>query len=183
MRNAVIALGVLLMLAPAGVGGKEDQAKLSAERTKALKDDVENFILTLRYRGPEDKPFYWLTLCRRMQATTAVYQFELTGLIDRDTTLKVIDWLAESGVLAAAEDISIEEKPRKQPQGPCYVAFASGGKMALMHDLGWGPDLAKRLLSLRALLTGDAAKQMDVFLGRLGGYFKEWTGKPYEPPK
>ena len=40
---------------------------------------------------------------------------------------------------------------------------------------------AEKLLALRALLKDDAAKKMDLFLGRLSGLFREWTGKPYEP--
>jgi hypothetical protein len=102
--------------------------------------------------------------------------------MDKETTLKVIDWLADSGVLGAAEEAS-DDKVRAQPKGPCYAATISGGKTVLLYNFGWGPDLAKKLTALRALLKDDAAEKADTFLGRLSGYWKEWTGKPYEPPK
>jgi hypothetical protein len=155
-------------------------ATLTAERKKALVDDVENFSVTLRYHGPEDKPFSWLTLCRRMQPRTAVYQFELTGIIDKDVALKVIDWLETSGALGHAYDPRLVDA---ELPGPCYRADFTVGKVLLRHNLGWELPMAQELTRLRGLLTGDAAKQMDVLMGRLSGYIKEWTGKPYEPPK
>ena len=170
-------------------GGADKAAQLTAERKNELVADLENFALTLRYFGDQDKPFYWLTLCRRMRATSAVYQFELTGVMDKDTTLKVIDWLADSGILGEAGEAT--PQTRILEKGPCYVATLTGGKKTLIYNFGWGADLAKRLAALRALLKGDpvekkndpsAAKQMDTFIGRLSGFWKEWTGKPYEPP-
>ena len=40
--------------------------------------------------------------------------------------------------------------------------------------LGWGLPLLSRLDGLRGVLDGDAAKAMDLLLGRLSGHRKEW---------
>ena len=42
------------------------------------------------------------------------------------------------------------------------------------EDLGWGLPMLKRLDGLRKVLDGDAAKEMDLLLGRLSGLRKQW---------
>jgi hypothetical protein len=156
--------------------------KRIAERKQALVEGVENFNLLLRYCGPEDKPFYrlWLsvpTILRARAETTG-----LTARIDKETALKIIDWMADSGVLGAAEELSVEENARRQPAGPCYVVNINGGKLSLVADLGWEMPMLKSLYGIRGILAGDAAKQMDILMTRLNGFIKEWTGTAYRPP-
>ncbi len=153
-------------------------------RTEALKGDLDNFVLSLKFHGRGTEPRYWLTLWRKPQVRSAVYKYELTETLDEDTALKIINWLAKSDGLAHATDLNATQPDKAAPpQGPRYMLYVSSGSASLECDLGWEMPLLRELLRLRALLTGDAAKQMDVFMGHLSDDIKTWTGKPYEPPK
>jgi hypothetical protein len=169
----------------AAVAGEKPAADSGKERAEKLKVDLDSFALGLRYYGPQDKPFYILTLSVQAIPRRKSTPFMLDAVIDKETASKIIDRLLDAGILARADEVPRNrlDRLRKAPDGPCYVLTVEGNKLELEDNLGWGPDLAKQLLALRVLVKDDAAKQMDVFLGRLSGSFKEWTGKPYAPPK
>jgi lysophospholipase L1-like esterase len=165
-------------------GADEVGAKLAAERKQALMDDIDSFRFTLRYGGgTEDKPFYELTLSTKPVERDRTTPFTLDAGIDKETALKVIAWMADSGILAVASDTQKTGTVRKQVPGSCYMAEIAGGKTLLEYNFWWGAGLAERLEALRALLKDGPAKQMDTFLGRLSGYWKGWAFKAYEPPQ
>lgn len=164
-------------------GEDEAIAKLGKERAEKLKEDLPGFVLELRYVGEQDKPFYGMTVSVKPMLRDGVRTFWEEAIIDPATAKKIVESLAESGVLGRAEDTSMRRKERPEPAGPCYVMSISGAGMTFEADLGWGKPLALELFRLRGLLGGEAGRKMDILLVRLSGFIKEWTGEPYAPPK
>lgn len=138
------------------------------ERAKALKDTIDNFQLQLSFFGPEEKPYYRLTLSCFAVVQDGKNPFYQKVRIDKAQAEKLIDHLAAKGFLDRADNIFGK---RLEPfGGPTYVCEMRGPeKVILMEDLGWGGKLLKSLDEIRQSLDGDAAKKMDTLIGRLGG--------------
>jgi len=158
------------------------RAKLTAERAKALKADLKNFQLHLRHFGERGKPFYVLVLSTRAIPVRHTTPFHLSAVIDEKQVLRIVDHLATSGFLGSAESDLHQSKPITEI--PCYALYAFGGPEGSCHgNLGWGLPMLKRLDALRGVLDGDAAKQMDLLLGRLSGLRKAWEKADSTPRK
>jgi len=140
----------------------------------------KQFSLQLNYYGEEDKPFHRLMLAQEARPADGppLPPFTLYQIIDDKQALKIIDHLEESGYLGQAEYWGRYQRNWVPPKGPCYVLAVPD----FYGNLGWGLPMLRRLDALRGVLEGDAAKQMDVLLGRLGGLRKEWTGTEYRRP-
>lgn len=153
-----------------------------AETAAALKRGVNGFVFHLQYFGDENKPFYRLKLSvqrpRPSRETPDLY----AGVTEKQT-LVIIDHLAASGYLARAERLDPDVRGEwPGPRGPCYLLTVRAGRTILRDDLGWDLAMLKRLDALRRVLDGDAAKQMDLLLGRLSGLRKAWE-KADSPPR
>ncbi len=159
--------------------------KALVDRTALLKADAEHLTVYLRYHGPEEagKPYYRLLLAGPAAEHGKSHGTELFATMDKETAGKLIGALAESEILARAQDITKPDWRPAAPAGPCYNIQISGGKKLYTLSLGWETPMAENLLRLRATLSGDSAKAMDTLLVRLSDLFLQWTGKPYEPPK
>ena len=163
---------------------RDEQMKLGKERAEKIKDDLKTFSLELRYEGEQDKPFYGMTLSTKPMMRDGVRAFWVEAIIDEATAKTLVDSLADSGVLGRARDLlGLQARTPRKPEGPCYVIDIAGNGVQLEDNLGWGKDLALELFRLRGMLRGEPGKQMDVLLGRLSGFIKDWTGAPYAPPK
>lgn len=147
-------------------------SKLATERAEALKKEIKGFTLRLYYYGEEDRlyPRLFLSVPTIPDRTKSPFN-TLEAQITEDQAKKLIDYLAIEGFLDRAK---LPEPPSRQPtppQGPVYVLGLSSG---YSENLGWGLPMLHRLDGLRTVLDGDAAKSMDVLLGRLAGLQKEW---------
>ena len=159
-------------------------ADAAAQRAEKLKAAVKEFRLHLYYRGPEDKPFYRLTLSTQGLDAKPINDFYRAAVVTEKQAREIIDLLAAEGFLTAAKEWnSLWNMPMKwdKPQG--YVLQVSGfadAKGNFRHNLFWyeelGWDLAmlKRLDGLRKPLDGQAAREMDLLLGRLSGLRERW---------
>ncbi len=146
---------------------------LATERAEALKKNIKNFTLSLNYYGKEYPPYNSLFLSVPalpfMGAGAGGWSPELRVQITEDQAKKIIDYLATEGFLDRAK--SVKRLEFVAPQGPVYVLESAGiGE----ENLGWGRPLLQRLDGLRTVLEGDAAKNMDMLLGRLAGEREEW---------
>ncbi|HUW58042.1 MAG TPA: hypothetical protein VMZ92_15485 [Planctomycetota bacterium] len=145
------------------------------QHAATLKRGVKDFILLLQYFGEQGKPFYELKLSRQLSRLDRD-PFRLCVAIDEKQAFGIIDHLAASGFLGRAEQIDpLVRGEWPGPRGPCYLLTVCGGAATFREDLGWGLPMLKRLDALRGVLEGDAAKQMDLLLGRLSGLRKAWT--------
>ena len=151
-------------------------ADATAERARRLKVAVDWFTLDLWYLGDQDKPFYNLTL-RVPKIKGRRSPFSPAVQLTKKEALAIIDHLAKDGYLRRAGNQSL--KDLKAPAGPTYGLFVRGPRgLELYEFLGWDLGMLRRLDALRKVLDGDAAKKMDLLLGRLSGYKKAWEAAP-----
>ena len=171
----VLVVGIILagfgsrMGRPPATAPATQPSKLATERAEALKENLKNFTLRLSYYGEENKPYYRLLLSvPPLPLGRKRIPSELENQITADQAKKIIDYLATEGFLERAVPATDE---RVLPRGPGYLMSLSDG---LWESLGWGLPMLQRLDGLRTVLDGDAAKQMDLLLGRLAGEREEW---------
>lgn len=165
-----------------GAGGKALSPK-AAKLAKLFKDNVAGFTLDIRYFGPQNRPYYQLTLRvpiikdRRQRYWPAVR-------LSPDRANKIIDHLAGTGFFDRAIDTT--RVGTAKPKGPAYTFWLSGPTGVLLYErIGWYRPMLDRFDALAKVLDGDAATQMGQLLGRLSSYRKRWpetTAKPKTRP-
>ena len=144
---------------------RPELSKLAAGRRDVLKENLETFAVKLRHYGASDKPFYEVVLAVRDivnpgGATLAVQ-------IDKEQAAVIIDHLAASGYLDAAEDAGGKEAKHADPS---YLLIVWCDKLQLIQNIGWGDDMVKKAKAMRDTLKENesAQKSFKIFLGRLG---------------
>jgi len=143
-------------------------------RAEKLKSGVKEFSFSLIFLSKqEDKPYYGLTLSVRQLNPVRDKPFYLSAKISEPQAARLIDHLAVDGLLENAQDLTASLKPQRLTR-PGYTLMAQTDRSILESDLGWGLPMLSRLDALRRILDGDAAKKMDLLLGRLAGHRKEW---------
>jgi hypothetical protein len=169
----------VLSLALAGLGfaadppAKQPTTEATA-RAEKLKSRVKEFQLSLNFLGDQDKPYYRLTLSVPKLDAASVKPSFLSAQISEPQAARLIDRLAVEGFLDNAQDQTASLATQHLTK-PGYTLMVKTDRGILEGDLGWGLPMLKRLDGLREVLDGDAAKQMDLLLGRLAGHRKEWT--------
>jgi hypothetical protein len=142
-------------------------------RYEQLRKSLDRFSLRLSCRGPQDKPFYYLKLSVP-RARPYRSPFSQVAQITRKEALVIIGHLAQDGYLARAGNQA--NKDLKAPAG--YGLFVQGPPGPELHEfLGWDLGMIRRLEALRKCLEGDAAKKMDLLLGRLSGLKAQWQAQ------
>jgi len=149
-------------------------------RAGKLKAGVEDFHLKLDYNGQEDKPFYRLILSVPDIGYDRSNPFYRLVQIREAQAVKIIDDLGADGFLDKAVDLQSNVK-LPPPTMPGYTLMVATKGLQLRQDLGWGLPMLNQLDGLREVLEGDAAKEMDLLLGRLSGLRKQWE-KDTPPP-
>jgi hypothetical protein len=159
---------------------------VATERAEKLKADLKTFTLSLNYSGPQNKPFYQLLLSVP-QPPGRDNPFDQQVQVTEKQAQGIIDYLAIEGFLDHAQ-----EGPFKRTPIPPYYALTvqveGKGHPALYGEfLGWDLKMLERLEGLRKVLESDAAKAMDLLIGRMAGFKAGWEkqeaeGKAAEPP-
>ncbi len=176
MKTIIFMLSITL----AGYGfaadppAKQPTAKAAA-RSDQLTAAIKSFRLQLEYNGSQDKPYYNLTLSVPGIAYDRKNAFYPQVRITEEQAQRVIDYLANEGLLDQADDLkpgAVKKYPA--PTMPGYTIRLTTDQIVFLGDIGWGLPMLRRLDGLRKVLDGDAAKQMDLLLGRLAGHRKEW---------
>ena len=140
-------------------------------RAKSMKQAVRHFGLHLNFKGDSDKPYYSLVLSVDGGGPPADHYYQ--ARITAGQAEKIIDHLLADGFFDRAVEVE-SFRVRKKPTYTLSVHIDDNGDT---DDLGWGLPMLKRLDGLRKLMDGDAAKKMDLLLGRLAGHRKEWESK------
>jgi hypothetical protein len=138
---------------------------------------VKTFTLTLNYRGDQDKPYYRLMLSVQPVVRFKGNAFDLYTQITEEQAMKIIDYLAVEGFLDQALDLNRNRSPAPPPEPYYTMTVHSDGPprtFGFQDWLGFDLNMLKRMDGLRVVLEGDAAKQMDLLLGRLSGHRKQW---------
>jgi hypothetical protein len=147
----------------------------AAARRDRLREALKSFRLQLEYNGDQDKPYYNLTLTVPSVAHDRKNAFHPQSQITEEQAKRIIEYLAADGFLDQADDLKpgvIKKSPA--PTMPGYTMKAATEQIILIGDLGWGMPMLKRIERLREVLDGDAAAQMDLFLGRMAGHRRDW---------
>ena len=164
-----------------GNGAAKDGKALSpkaAKLAKLFKDNIAKFSLDIRYVGPQNRPYYQLTL-RIPRIKDRRQRFWPAAQLSPAGANKIIDHLAAEGFFDRAVDAARAGMAR--PKGPAYMLWLSGAPgVQLYENIRWYRPMLDRLDALAKVLDGDPAKQMDLLLGRLGTYRKRW---PESAPK
>ena len=147
--------------------------RLGRKREQDLKAGLAAFRLDLRYFGPQDKPFYQLTLSTQPVPQLASDPFHPFVAIDRAQAEKIVALLASDGYLDRAVDELSQDITLRVPKGPTYYlvvqAQDNGVINVRMHeDLGWLPKLLDRLDALKKVLDPKPAAALDTLITRLG---------------
>lgn len=183
-RVVVMGLAVLL-----GTGALMAEGMLfgGAEgRAEKLKAGLKTFTLSLEYSGEQSKPYYQLLLSvPPLPLRRSENPFFQMVWINETQAAAIIDYLTGEGFLLKAQ-----EGPFKRTPEPPYYALVvqvAGADQPLRYGLvlGWDLQMIRRLDGLRKVLEGDAARAMDLLLGRLAGHRAEWekAAPPMEEKK
>jgi hypothetical protein len=149
------------------------------ERAKQLKANADRFELQVApvLRNVE-KPFYSLTLTvAGVPGDDRNNPFVQRMQISKELAGKIIEHLLFDGFFEKATEWDTRKiHDRVSAEG--YVLIARGiPNVALDEGLGWDLSMLRRLDDLRKVLDGDAAKAMDLLLGRMSGMRAEWAKK------
>ncbi|UCD57634.1 MAG: hypothetical protein JSV16_00560, partial [Candidatus Hydrogenedentota bacterium] len=136
-------------------------------RAELLKKNVQSFILELDYWGPESQTLYRMLFSVPTRLRITDSEKELFVQIDAGQAERIIEHLLKEGFLVNSSNLPgpAAIAPLKGPACTLLVWGPPGTQ--LYEDLGWGPNMLRRLHGLRNVLNGDAAKVMDKILGRL----------------
>ena len=168
----------------AALGAAAEQPDKAADRAAKLKANIDSFRLDLELiagRMTIEKPYYSLTLYAGAIEQIKRTPFEPAVHVDKNAAAKIIDHLAAEGFLAAAAERDTSLKVQRiPPAGPTYLLRVGriGQWVVLEQSLGWNLAMLGRLDGLRKVLDGDAAKAMDLLLGRLAGHRRLWEAVP-----
>lgn len=172
-RIAPLSFAIAWLMATAVHAEPQDiPSKKAKERAEALKENPNAFQLLLLFHGPQDKPFYNLTLSVEPVDQLASDPFHPKVRIDEDQAKKIITHLAKDGFLEQATDPRVEKKALLTTPG--YSLTVNGKDLAWRAELGWDLKMLKRLDELQAALDGKGALAMKTLIARLGGYRREW---------
>jgi len=151
------------------------------ERGLQLERDADHFVLELRYFGRQDKPYYNIRFGGSQAQMPEKGGFVLSAQLKDEQVRRLVAHLAVEGFLAAARDVRFKEM--KQPAGPCYVMTARAKDVELWEELPWSMAMLRRFDALRTVLGADAnaAKALDIFLGRMAGHRREWERNAVPP--
>ncbi len=144
----------------------------AATRAQALQANAKNLVLTIRYYGRQDKPFYQLVASVPEPKPTAEGTFTRTVAIDPQAAKRLIDHLSHDTFLDRALDRrTVRMGP---PIGPCYTLQVTTGGEQWYENLGWGLPMLQRLDGIKDALPAPAQRDMNLLLGRLSGLRKQW---------
>ncbi|MFI5380219.1 MAG: M56 family metallopeptidase, partial [Tepidisphaerales bacterium] len=148
----------------------------AADRATQLMANLKSFSLSLTYHGNQDKPYYGLRLSVEQLASDNPFEPAVT--ITPQQAEKIIAYLAIEGYLDQALDLNRDRSPSPPPK-PYYSLIVQVNKGAVGFEewLAWDLKMLHRLDGLRQVLDGDAARNMDLLLGRLSGQRREWEKK------
>ena len=142
---------------------------MAPARAKQLTAAIKSFKLDLSYGDDQDKPYYNLTLSVADIADHRKNASHLQVQITEAQAQRIIDRLAAEGFLSEAEEMDPAELKKLPAQTSHYGLSVANGKAIFYENFGWGAAMVLRLDHLRMALDGDAAKAMDLLLGRLAG--------------
>jgi beta-lactamase regulating signal transducer with metallopeptidase domain len=146
----------------------------AADRAATLLGDLKTFTLQLNYSGQQEKPYYHLLLSvPPLPGRDRDNPFYRQARVTEQQAKAIIEHLVKDGYFEDALDGNRNRAPAR-PKEPYYtlvVRVENGGNPVQFEQ--WlpldSPLLYQRLDGLRGVLEGDAAKDMDLLIGRLAG--------------
>ena len=181
---SIIVLSLACMAGTAHAAPATQPTPKAIARAEQLKAGVKTFTLNLNYRGEQDKPYYRLMLSVQPAVRFKGNAFDVYTQITEAQATKIIDYLITEGFLDLALDLSRNRSPAPPPEPYYTLTVQVDAKVGFEEWLGFDMNMLKRLDGLRAVLDDDAAKQMDLLLGRLSGHRKQWeTAAPATQPR
>ena len=185
MKCSKFAVFLFVALIAPNARGSEATAQptaKAAERADQLKAAVKSFALELHFQGDQAKNYDSLVLSVPVRRYLLPRNLRVAD-ISEEQAKKIIDYLATEGFLDQAHEGMQNLPPTPKPDSYSLVVRANGqGKFIVMEEtFGWGKPMLTRLDGLRKVLDGDAAKEMDVLLGKLSEQRKAATKTDADP--
>jgi predicted secreted protein len=161
----------------------------TAVRVRKLKANLDKFAMTICYRGQGPRggrPPRW---CRHITLSVPPALVPRTPSwqvrrISTEQAEKIIDRLAKTGFLARAATRAAFVRKMGDRYALAVYMRKPGPRspmlMDIIENIGWGPQLLKRLegLGLKEVLDGDAAKAVDFLLEPLAERFRKEKESP-----
>jgi len=143
------------------------------KRAEAMKANAKTFRRVLNHNGERGKPFYGLIVSVPPAACYLNRPFCRIMFVKEQEASRIIDYMARDGFLDHAGDLggNVKIPPSAMPG---YTMKVMAGDVSLCEDLGWGLPMIQRLDDLRDSLPDGGKKDMDLLLGRLSGWRKQW---------
>jgi hypothetical protein len=146
-------------------------AERATRRANRVRESLDSFELRISPEGENEKPFYSLLLSVAPPATRREDQtlFDRSVRITREQASRVVDYFSrDEFFLRSAYEVSAQQDfPPLAPYVQNYVVTLTTARIRLWEDWGWGPTMVKRMRRLRSVLSGDAARNMDLLLDRI----------------
>ena len=152
---------------------------VATERAEKLKVDLKTFTLSLNYSGPQNKPFYQLLLSVPQPRGNA-NPFDQQVQVTEKQAQGIIDYLAIEGFLDRAQEGPFKRTPVFPYYALTVQVDGKGHRDLYGEFLGWNLKMLERLEGLRKVLEGDAAKGMDLLIGRMAGFKAGWAKQDVE---
>lgn len=161
-----------------------------AERARQLQTEVDSLwvvlsrsgrVLLKKGGGYMEDPSWEMRLSVQPFMYTSNDPNVCLARITQTQAKKLIDHLAAEGYLNQAVEPDKQKIPQPDFSQKIYCLQVRTQNLSLHEDLGWGPATLKRLDGLRAVLSGDAAKAMDVLLAKPAEDWKKWERKSEKP--
>ncbi len=155
----------------------------AAERAAQIKAAVKSFALELHFQGDQATNYDSLVLSVPVRRYLLPRNLRVADISEKQAT-KIIDYLATEGFLDQAHEgmQNLPSPPKPDNSYSLVVRANDQGKFIVLEEtLGWGTPMLARLDGLRKVLDGDAAKEMDVLLGKLSEQRKATTKTDANP--
>jgi beta-lactamase regulating signal transducer with metallopeptidase domain len=154
--------------------GPGQPTALAAGRAAKLLGDLKTFTLQLNYSGQQEKPYYHLLLSvPPLPGKDRDNPFYRQARVTEQQARVVIEYLVKDGYF----DVALDGHRNASPARPTESYYSldlrvenDGNPVGFEEWLPLAkPLLYQRLDGLRGALEGDAAKDMDLLIGRLAG--------------
>jgi hypothetical protein len=142
------------------------------EKAKALKKQIAQFALEIRYRGKDRKDRSYPSLLLSVPAVKAEGHQETVVAIDRAQAARLIASLSD--LRSAARRFAIPRQ--KDLPTPSYGVSVRPADPAYTLYWRWGPGMIQALDDIRRELSGEAAPAMDKLLRAVEPKRKKWPG-------
>lgn len=143
-----------------------DLTEAGRKNLATLNENLHDIRFQFSYTGPQDKPFYTVTLSVADFMADGGDPFVLGQRITHEQGERIVALLADSGWLNTAQDLARPPKV-ELPDGYVLQVFGYDRGRVMIGPMGLNATTYQRLEAIRKVVDGPAEADMDKLLGRI----------------